>query len=171
MELLNKVAPQKTKYLRANYSKFMTKELSKAIMLRTKLRNQLLKTRTSEAKLKYNKQRNLCVSLLRKTKRNYYENLNLNDISDNKKFWTTVKALFCNKIKSVENITLDENGKLVRNEHEVANIFNDLFVNIVPNLGINTEHDFLNTTFLIIQLKMLFISMRIIPVSLQLKII
>ena len=84
MELLNNVAPQKTKYLRANYSKFMMKKLSKAIMLRTKLRNQFLKTRTSEAKLKYNKQRNLCVSLLRKTKRNYYENLNLNDISDNK---------------------------------------------------------------------------------------
>ena len=86
MELLNKVAPQKPKYLRANYSKFMTKELSKAIMLRTKLRNQFLKTRTSEVKLKYNKQRNLCVSLLRKTKRNYYENLNLNDVSDKKKF-------------------------------------------------------------------------------------
>ena len=33
MELLNKVAPLKTKYLRANYSKFITKELSKAIML------------------------------------------------------------------------------------------------------------------------------------------
>ena len=83
MELLNKVAPLKTKYLRANYSKFITKELSKAIMLRTKLRNQFLKKRTSEAKLKYNKQRNLCVSLLRKAKRNYYENLDLNDINDN----------------------------------------------------------------------------------------
>ena len=70
MELLNKVAPQKTKYLRANHSKFMTKKLSKAITLRTKLRNQFLKTRTSEVKLKYNKQRNLCVSLLRKTKKN-----------------------------------------------------------------------------------------------------
>ena len=129
MELLNKVAPQKNKYLRANYSKFMTKELSKAIMLRTKLRNQFLKTRTSEAKLKYNKERNLCVSLLRKTKRNYYENLNLND---NKKFWTTVKPLFCNKIKLVENITLDENGKLVRNEQEVANVFNDFFCKYSP---------------------------------------
>ena len=43
MELLNKVALLKTKYLRANYSKFMTKELSKAIMRRTKLRNQFLK--------------------------------------------------------------------------------------------------------------------------------
>ena len=50
-----------------------------------------------------------------------------------------MKPPCCNKIKSVENITLDENGKLksvenitldknvklVRNEKEVANIFND----------------------------------------------
>ena len=66
MELLNKVAPLKTKYLRANYSKFMTKELSKAIMRRAKLRNQgLISKRTSEAKLKYSKQINLCVSMLK----------------------------------------------------------------------------------------------------------
>ena len=94
----------------------MTKELSKAIMRRTKLQNQFLKKRTSEAKLRYNKQINLCVNLLRKTKRNHYEDLDLKDINDNKKFWTTVKPLFCNKIKSVENITLDENCKLVRDD-------------------------------------------------------
>ena len=35
---------------------------------------------------------------------------------------------------------------MVRDEKEVANIFNDFFVNIVPNLGINTKHDVLNTT-------------------------
>ena len=35
MELLNKVAPPKAKFLRANYSKFVTKDISKAIMLRT----------------------------------------------------------------------------------------------------------------------------------------
>ena len=74
------------------------------------------------------------------------KNLDLNDINDSKKFWTTVKLVFCNKLRSVENIALNENGKLVRDEKEVANIFNDFFVNIVPNLGINTEHDFLNTT-------------------------
>ena len=43
IELLNKVAPLKTKYLRGNYSKFTTKELSKAIFLRTKLRNKIWK--------------------------------------------------------------------------------------------------------------------------------
>ena len=42
-ERLNKVAPLKTKYLRANYSTFMAKELSKAVILRTKFRNKLLK--------------------------------------------------------------------------------------------------------------------------------
>ena len=57
-----------------------------------------------------------------------------------------MKPLFCNKIKSVENITLDENGILVIDEKEVANVLNDdFFVNLVPNLGINTEHNFLNT--------------------------
>ena len=35
MDLLNKFAPLKCEYLRANHSKFMTKELSKAVMLRT----------------------------------------------------------------------------------------------------------------------------------------
>ena len=57
-----------------------------------------------------------------------------------------MKPLFCNKIKSVENITLDENGKLVRDEKEVTNIFNNFFVITVPDLETNTKHEFLNTT-------------------------
>ena len=60
--------------------------------------------KTPEAKAKYNKQRNICVSLTRKGKRNYYESLDLNNICDNKKFGATVKPIFPNKIKSAENI-------------------------------------------------------------------
>ena len=56
-----------------------------------------------------------------------------------------MRTLFFNKIKSAENITLDENGKLVRDEKKVTDIILEFFVNIVPSLGINTEHDFLNT--------------------------
>ena len=40
---LNSFASVKKKYLRANHSEFVNKELSKAIMLRTKLRNKFLK--------------------------------------------------------------------------------------------------------------------------------
>ena len=62
MNLLNKLTPLKCKYRRANHSKFMTKELRKAIIPRTIFRRQFLGIKTSEVKVKYNKQRNICVS-------------------------------------------------------------------------------------------------------------
>ena len=111
IEILDKFAPLKKKYIRANHSKFVTKELRKAIMLRSKLRNQFLKTKSQELKMKYNQQRNLCVSITRKAKRSYHENLDLRDITDSITFWATVKTLFSSKIKSTEYITLEENGK------------------------------------------------------------
>ena len=68
--------------------------------------------------MKYNKQGNLCVSITRKAKRSYYENLDLKDITDSNKFWVTIKPLFSKKIKSKENITLEENGKIISNDKE-----------------------------------------------------
>ena len=43
-------------------------------------------------------------------------------------FWATVKSLFSNKIKSVENIVFSENGVLKTDEEILANIFNNFFV-------------------------------------------
>ena len=73
-------------------------------MLRTKLRDQFLKRRVLEARTKYNKQRSIDVSLVKKAVQNYWENVDLKDINDKKKFWATLKTLFANKIKSAENI-------------------------------------------------------------------
>ena len=146
IEILDKFAPLKKKYMRANHSKFVTKELSKAIMLRSKSRNQFLKTKFQESKIKYKKQRNLYVSITRKAEKNYYENLDLKNITDHNKFWTIVKPLFSNKIKSTEYITLEDNVKIISNDKESARIFNEFFVNIVPNLGTNTNHSFLINT-------------------------
>ena len=72
--------------------------------------------------------------------------MDLKDINDSKKFWATVKLLFSNKIKSTEYITVEENGRLINNDKELAEIFNKCFENIVPNLGINTNHNFLINT-------------------------
>ena len=115
-------------------------------MLKSKLRNQFLKTKTQGSKTKYNKQWNLCVSITRKVKRSYHENLDLKGITYTKKFCATVKPLFSNKIKSTEYITLEENVKIMSNDKELARIFNQLLVNIGPNFGINTNHSFLINT-------------------------
>ena len=86
LDALNKHAPRKKKHARGNQMPFFNKELSKAIMTRTKLRNIFLQNRSEENRIRYTKQRNFCVSLLRKTKKRYYENLNEKSVVDNKLF-------------------------------------------------------------------------------------
>ena len=135
----NSFEPAKKKYLRANHSKFVNKELSIAMMLRTKLRNKFLKQKAKETRSAYNKQRNICVRILRKAKRSYFENLDINNLSDSRKFWGTVKPLFSNKVRLNDYITLKENDLLIRSEYKITNIFNTFFVNIVPNVGIEID--------------------------------
>ena len=67
--VFNKHAPRKKKYVRGNNKPFTTKAYSKAIMHRTRLRNKFLKNPTDSNKVLYNRQRNYCVSLLRKGKK------------------------------------------------------------------------------------------------------
>ena len=59
-------------------------------MVRSKLRKKFVKSRSKSDKKAYNEQRKKCVSLLRKTKKTYYSNLNVKNIVDNKKFWKNV---------------------------------------------------------------------------------
>ena len=61
--LLNKFAPSQKKYLRANHSRFINKELNKAIIQRSRLHNEYLKDKTRAARIAYKKQRNVCVSI------------------------------------------------------------------------------------------------------------
>ena len=49
-KILDQYAPCKNKYVRGNHLPFMNKNLSKAIMLRAKLRNIFFKNRTKENK-------------------------------------------------------------------------------------------------------------------------
>ena len=56
LQVLNQHAPQKIKYVRGNQMPFITKQLSKEIMKRSRLRNNFLRSRTEENKIPYNRQ-------------------------------------------------------------------------------------------------------------------
>ena len=135
-ETLNNHAPSKKKYIRGNQMPFMNMELSKAIMDRTRFRNNFLKHRTDENRKKYSKQRNYCVSLLRKSKRTYYGNLNEKEVTDNRKLWKTVKPFLSDKCPSNEKVILVEEGEIISKDSEVAEVLNTFFSNIVSNLNI-----------------------------------
>ena len=124
------------KYLRANHPHFVTEELSKAIMLRSKLRNQYLKYKSRGPRTRFRIQRILCVTLIRKAKRDYYDNLHLGKVNNPRKFWKTVKRIFGNKITARNNITLIENKNVLTSEIELTKNFNKYLVDIFPNLAI-----------------------------------
>ena len=68
-----------------------------------------------------------CVKLLNKTKRNFYGNINISKIIDNRKFWKNIKPFFSNKTISASNFILYENDEIIKNEGEVAEKFNTYF--------------------------------------------
>ena len=70
--VLHKHAPIKKKIIRFNNSSFMSKALRKAIMHRSNLKNVYNKNRKGVSWAKYKKQRNFCVTLLRRTKKDYF---------------------------------------------------------------------------------------------------
>ena len=143
--ILEKKAPLKERYVRYNQAKFMNKILQKAIMNRSRLLNRYRKEKTEATRSAYKRQRNFCVKLLRKTKKEFYNNLNVKYITENKLFLKTVKPSFTDKILKDERITLVENNKVVSDESELVEIFCKYFGNIVQNLGIdaltNTSSD------------------------------
>ena len=53
IDTLNKIVPIKKKYARGNQMPFMTKELSKEMMLRSRLRNKFLIDKTDENRFLY----------------------------------------------------------------------------------------------------------------------
>ena len=61
-------------------------------MTRARLRNNFLKDRSEVNKRKYSKQHNYCVSLPRKSKSEYFGNLNEKKIGDNKTLWKAIEG-------------------------------------------------------------------------------
>ena len=133
-------APMKEKYIRRNQAYFMNKSVQKAIMIRTQLLNKFRKENSFINELGYKRQRNFCTTLIKKIKRNFYNNLNVNKITDNKSFWKTVKPSFTEKTLKGEKIVLVENYSIFSEENKVAEIFWSYFDGILDGLNISKEH-------------------------------
>ena len=75
--------------------------------------------------------RNLCVSLLRQNKKDYFETLDTKSITDNKILWKTVAPLFSNYERQ-----------------KYAEVFNSYFNSIAKVLNIPIDQNLLNDAFI-----------------------
>ena len=69
----------------------MTKKLRKEIILRSELENKFNKGRNHINWCNYKRLRNHWLSILGKTKKEYLNSLSIKQVSDNKRFWKSVK--------------------------------------------------------------------------------
>ena len=117
----------------------MTKELRKEIMLRSKLKNKFNKERNHINWYNYKRQRNRCLSILGKTKKEYFTSLNIKQVSDNKLFWKSVKPFFRDKASNSSKITLMEENNIISDEEEIASIMNNYFINVTKTLNLKKQ--------------------------------
>ena len=99
--------------LRHSNSAFVRKSLTKTIMKRLRLKNLFNTQRTHENSVHYKMQRNLCINLLRKTKKKYFTNGNRKDIADSKTSWKTIKPNYNEKGSNSSTIILSEKGSIL----------------------------------------------------------
>ena len=85
-------------------------------MKRSKPKNNFNKNIDHENQCKYETQRNYSVNLPRKSKKQYFSNINVRDVTDNKSFWKSVKRYFSNKGSNTSNISLVENDDIITSD-------------------------------------------------------
>ena len=94
---LDKHASFKTKTIRGNHPPFMNKNLSKAIMNRSRLRSKYLKWLSSENFMEYKKTKAICNSLNKSAKKAYFAGILRKGFVSNKALWNAVKPFMTNK--------------------------------------------------------------------------
>ena len=81
----------------------------------------------------------ICWNILKKVKTDYFNNIDIKIVTDNKRAWTAVKPFFTDKSKTYSNIILNENDKALKDCKEIANKFNKYFVDIVKKQNLKKD--------------------------------
>ena len=117
----------------------MNKTLRKAIMTRSMLKRRYNLDRTTINFEKYKKQRNIYVNLLRKSKKQYFNNADVKNLTDNKKFWKIIRPKFSNKCKTANTIILVEDEKILQDEKAIGNTFHKCFTDVTHSLDVTNS--------------------------------
>ena len=100
---LERFASLQQKAVPNNNQTFMTKTLPKAIMKGSKLKNNFKKERNTKNCSDYKEQQHYCSKLLKDSKTRLFNNLKVENVTENKGFWKTIRPFFTDETKNTEN--------------------------------------------------------------------
>ena len=135
MSIFDKHAPIKQAYVREKQLPYMNRKLRKAIYDKKRLHNKYLNCKNSRSWEKYRKSRNL-VNKLKKQSINMYFQERCVGGSKSSDFWSTIKPYLSKKSNQGQSkIILNEDNTAISNDTEVAETFNNFFVNVAEDIG------------------------------------
>ena len=102
LKVLNKHAPLKRKFIRANHVPYMTKNLRKTIMKHSQLENKYISSCTVENINKNKNHKKFCSKLYKKERKKFYSQLDIKNITSNKLFLSE-KYTYVSKISLAHN--------------------------------------------------------------------
>ena len=79
----------------------MAKTFKKALVLRSHLKRKFNNSKSEKNSKKYKQEKKYCVKLLRKMKMEYFQNMDISKINENKMFLKTVEPRFSIKCKTL----------------------------------------------------------------------
>ena len=62
------------------------------------------------------------------------------DVTDNKRFWDTIRPKLSNKCKTANKIILVEDEKILQDEKAIANTFNNYFTDVTHSFGLKKKN-------------------------------
>ena len=133
-ESLDKHAPMRTKKARNKPSPWLTKELKQAMFSRDNIKKKALQSNSPSDWLCYKQERNRVNHLIKKTKKDYYQNEIKKQTGNLKGTWKVLNDVIGKKTKNIEINKLNLASKCVTSTKEIADSLNTHFTNIGPKL-------------------------------------
>jgi len=135
----NEVMPMKTKRIKLYHNKYKP-WITHSILTSAKKKNQLyldyLKKKTPESKIKYSKYRNKFTGIIRAAEKAYYANRFESLKGNMKETWNLINNLITNNTVGKQVVKeILSNGQIVNQPKDIANKFNEYFINVGPNLA------------------------------------
>ena len=135
--VLNDHAPMKQVHVRGNQVPYMTDQWRRAIRHRNHLWRHFTRDKSDTNYAAYKTQRNVCTSLRRKAIKGHFIKRSEEIDQDPRQFWNTYRPFLHSKKSFKSNdIILKENEQIKTEKADIANIFNEYFINIANHINI-----------------------------------
>ena len=133
---MEKNAPLKSKIIKKPQIPYMNSKLRKAMHKRNMLRNKYKKGLVGWDA--YRMQRNITTSIYKKSQATYFSERCAGGVK-NQKFWKAIKPFLTSKQPTNNNIILKEDDKIITDEREICDIFNDYFSHVAMDIGFKDD--------------------------------